>query len=200
MNTELAQGNERVEEVSKRFRELLEENSDITELHLYLDFSGDANAETHRPAITALIDVAKEHGLNFGFSSFAHYCSPRTQISITDRSAEDAWRKIADMENASGGTDFAGVWTDIQYTPQQEENRINVMLTDFWWTPSVADAQRMLPHPSNLYYAPSTKSSDTKGVMQPARIFARSMRDFQIEPNILQRIIGLPDLNLDYLG
>jgi hypothetical protein len=155
----------------------------LPDLHVFVDTSGSMTEDDYRAAVQAVIAIAKRLDVDLYVSSFSHELSEEACVPTSKMRPAQMWRAISKLPKVTGGTDFAQVWAFINASKTRRK-RINVMVTDFEWSPSVADG----PHPKSLYYLPATNMSWSE-ICANAKTFAKAC--LAIEPTIGSRFIAM---------
>ena len=130
--------------------------TNIPDIHLYIDCSGDLSEQHYGPVVKEAIRLAKSLGINLYFNSFSHYISDCAKLDIESNSEEDAYKIFCDTPKASGGTDFQQIWKYVNESKVRREE-LSLIITDFEYT-IIGD---YLIHPENLHY---TACSATKSM------------------------------------
>ncbi|MDR0592586.1 MAG: hypothetical protein LBG60_04875 [Bifidobacteriaceae bacterium] len=155
----------------------------LPDLHIYIDTSGSMSEGDYRAAVQAVIAIAKRLDVDLYVSSFSRQLSQEACVPTSKMRPAQMWRAISKLPKVTGGTDFAQVWTHINASKTRRK-RINIMVTDFEWTPAVGDG----PHPKSLYYLPATNMPWHR-ICANAKKFATAC--LAVEPTIGSRFIAM---------
>lgn len=155
----------------------------MRDIHVFLDCSGSISEQNYREGVMTLIQIAKKLNVNLYFTSFSDVISQPVLLKTQNKSVAAIWREFRKIPKVDGGTEFSLVWDYINERPHRGE-RLNLMLTDFEWTPLA----RRQHHPKNLYYAP-VSGMDWDALVGAAQEFTAAMR--HIDPLIHHKLIGM---------
>jgi hypothetical protein len=155
----------------------------LPDLHVFIDTSGSMSTDDYRAAVQAVIAIAKRLDVDLYVSSFSDRLSEEVCLPTSKMRPSQMWKAISKLPKVTGGTNFAQVWAYINASKTRRK-RINVMVTDFEWSPSITDG----PHPKSLWYLPATNMS-WKDICENARYLAEACA--AIEPNMASRFVAM---------
>jgi hypothetical protein len=155
----------------------------LPDLHVYIDTSGSMSEDDYRAAVQAVIAIAKRLDVDLYVSSFSHQLSEEVCVPTSKMRPAQMWKAISKLPKVTGGTSFDQVWAYINASKTRRK-RINVMVTDFEWLPSIGSG----PHPKSLWYLPAT-NMPWDAICANAKAFAKAC--LAIDPTIASRFVAM---------
>lgn len=95
---------------------------------IHLDTSGSVSEDQYQNALLALLAIAKQYDIPVYFQSFSDYVSDISYLDLRKYTVAESYHILQMIPKASGGTEYEGVWSTINKTP---DNFVHFMFTDF---------------------------------------------------------------------